>query len=255
MTWFDDVLVINKKHVKIAHITDSHLFASKKGCYFDVNTADHFAKVLASLAAEQVDAVIFGGDLTQDHTFESYQLFATLVDASPLTCPVLWVPGNHDDIAYLQAISQGQISAAKRIHTPNYQLLLVDSKGPTPAGWVSAAHLTEIGTCIEESDLKNIVICHHHPMPIQGYLDKHMLENGPQLLNVCVDSGKVTALLHGHVHNEYLLEYRGLPIHATPATSIQFSRHTPDWQQQNVGPAYRLLSLSENAMATWVKWA
>lgn len=255
MTWFDETLVINKHHVKVAHISDSHLFASKQGCYFDVNTAEHFAKTLDGLVAEQVDVVIFGGDLTQDHTLGSYQLFASLIDSSALTCPVVWVPGNHDDIEHLQSISHGQIRAAKRIVTPTYQLLLVNSKGPTPAGWVTSAHLSELSACLDESETNNIVICHHHPAPIQGYLDKHILENGPQLLNVCVDSGKVKALFHGHVHNEYLLEYRGLPIYATPATSIQFSRHTQDWQQQNLGPAYRLISLSQNKMATWVKWA
>ncbi|WP_462152032.1 metallophosphoesterase [Pseudoalteromonas xiamenensis] len=254
MTWFNEVLRIDKPHAAIAHITDAHLFATTEGRYFDVDTAHHFSQVLARLSLEDIDAVVFGGDLTQDHTFESYRLFAELILQSNLTCPVLWVPGNHDDIEYLQEISVGQIHAAKVIQTQTQQVLLANSKGSTPAGWCKQTHLLELKTMIEAFEGTSTVICHHHPMPIHGYLDKHILENGPALLNLCAESNRVNALVHGHVHNDYFLSYRELPVYATPATSIQFSRHSSTWQQQNLGPAYRLLALTDNKFATWVKW-
>ncbi|CCQ09921.1 3',5'-cyclic-nucleotide phosphodiesterase [Pseudoalteromonas luteoviolacea B = ATCC 29581] len=255
MTWFEHRASIIKPHVRIAHVTDSHLFASRDGEYFNVNTSEHFARVLRRLADENVDLVIFGGDLSQDHSKESYQLFAKLVDESCLSCPVFWVPGNHDDIEQLYAISGDQIKPTKCIELEEYQLLLVNSKGPTPAGWVEANHLAQLQEAIVAFHGSALLFCHHHPIPIQGYLDKHILENGTQLLNICVDSEKVSALVHGHVHNDYFLSYRGLPIYATPATSIQFSRHSATWQQQNFGPAYRLIDVRGQSMATWVKWA
>ncbi|MFC3031971.1 metallophosphoesterase [Pseudoalteromonas fenneropenaei] len=255
MTWFEDGFSLHKDHALIAHITDSHLFADEQGEYFSVNTAAHFRRVLTKLSELNLDAIIFGGDLTQDHTAESYHTFARLFAESKLTCPMFWVPGNHDDIALLRDISHGQICMSKVLRTNKLQFLLANSKGSTPAGWCEAQHLSELANAISDFAGKSVVVCHHHPLPIQGYLDKHILENGPFLLNVCANSEKVTAIVHGHVHNDYFLWYRNLQIYATPATSIQFERHTKDWQQRNLGPGFRLIECRGDAISTWVAWA
>ncbi|MCF2859006.1 metallophosphoesterase [Pseudoalteromonas sp. SMS1] len=251
MAWFDENYVFNQTQLTLAHITDTHLFAVSSGEYFGVNTAEHFKRVLSELATKTLDAVIFGGDLTQDHTVESYQLFAQILAESPLECPLFWVPGNHDDIAFLAKISKGQIHSAKRLTFELGQVLLLNSKGVTPAGWVDAAHLIEIE---RHTSVPSIAFCHHNPLPINGYLDKHMLENGPQLLNCLANTGRVLNLFHGHVHHEYDFTFRTLKINATPATSIQFTRHTEQWQQENLGAGYRLVSWTRDGIQTEVKW-
>lgn len=253
MAWFDDSVYFSKSSLRLAHITDSHLFADPNGEYFNVNTAEHFAKALAHMAKQSLDGVIFGGDLTQDHSFDSYLLFAELINSSELTCPVFWVPGNHDEIAMLKRISGGQIHSAKHIHTQAMGVLLINSKGPTPAGWVSNEHINEITQRLASVDTPHLVFCHHNPLAINGYLDKHMLENGPQLLNVLVNSGNVAGVFHGHVHNEYAQTFRELSIYSTPASSVQFTKNSVQWRQENCGPAYRLLDLTTQDNAITVK--
>ena len=76
MDWFDDTYFFDKSSLRVAHVTDCHLFADKDGEYFGVNTALYFEKALAHMATQHLDCVIFGGDLTQDHSFESYLLFS-----------------------------------------------------------------------------------------------------------------------------------------------------------------------------------
>lgn len=258
MAWFDDKHTFNKSVLRIAHVTDCHLFADKDGEYFGVNTASHFEQALAHMAQKLLDCVIFGGDLTQDHSFESYLLFSELIHKSALTCPVFWLPGNHDEITMLNRISGGQINSAKHIAASDIELLLINSKGPTPAGWVTGTHLDETTECLVQSSSKKIIFCHHNPLPINGYLDKHMLENGPQLLNVLVNSGNIIGVFHGHVHNEYEQSYRELSVYATPASSTQFKKYSAQWQQQNCGPAYRMLYIDtekdEIDMKTEVVW-
>ena len=258
MAWFDDTYTFNKPSLRIAHVTDCHLFADKNAEYFGVNTATHFQQALEHMSLQQLDAVVFGGDLTQDHSVESYLLFSELVNNSTLACPVFWLPGNHDEIALLEQISGGQIKTAKRLVANNLtnsltnnastdiELLLINSKGLTPAGWVTSEHLNEISDCLAQPVSKQLVFCHHNPLPINGYLDKHMLENGPQLLNTLVNNGNVAALIHGHVHNDYTQCFRELDIYATPASSVQFTKHSKAWQQQNNGPAYRMLYINSS---------
>ncbi|WP_409423891.1 metallophosphoesterase [Pseudoalteromonas sp. RW-H-Ap-1] len=244
MAWFDDIYYFEQTTLRIAHLTDCHLFSDKDAEYFGVNTAEHFVKALADIAKQQPDALIFGGDLTQDHSFNSYLLFAELIHNSDVDCPVFWVPGNHDEIEQLNLISGGQIQHAKHIVAQGIELILINSKGDTPAGWVSATHLDEIMACLVNSSNRHIAFCHHNPLPINGYLDKHMLENGPQLLNLLVNNGCVDALFHGHVHNDYQQQFRGLNVYATPASCVQFSKHNETWQQENKGSAYRMLYLN-----------
>ncbi|TMP29648.1 3',5'-cyclic-nucleotide phosphodiesterase [Pseudoalteromonas rubra] len=254
MAWFEQSHQFSGAELRLAHITDSHLFGTREGCYFEVNTAAHFSRVLDALAGEQLDGVVFGGDLTQDHSSASYALFAELLAQSALDCPLFWVPGNHDDLALLAQISEGQISAAKHLQCEQGDIVLLNSKGPTPAGWCDNTHLTELEAVLCDATRPVLAFCHHHPIPIDGYLDKHMLENGPQLLNTLVNSKRVEALIHGHVHNAYSQQYRGLPVYATPATSIQFTKHSMQWLQHNTGPAYRLVHWTAQGLHTEVKW-
>lgn len=254
MAWFDLAYQFESDSLKLAHFTDCHLFATEQGEYFSVNTANKLKTALAYLAKQPLDAVIFGGDITQDHSAQSYHLFAELVAQSDLTSPVFWLPGNHDEITEYEAIQNAQILPHKKLTANGVEVLLINSKGATPAGWCEQTHLAELTAELDSTNCQVLALCHHHPMPINGYLDKHILENGPQLLNVLVDSDKVMGLVHGHVHNEYTQSYRGMPVLATPATSIQFSKGTPDWQQQNLGPAIRLIEFSKTALNTEVIW-
>ncbi|MBD1580887.1 metallophosphoesterase [Pseudoalteromonas sp. S16_S37] len=254
MAWFKQKYTFKQPTLKLAHITDCHLFSDTHGLYFEVNTAQYLRDVLSQLAKEHLDGVIFGGDLTQDHTVASYSLFAQLIGESGLTCPVFWVPGNHDEIELLNHISGGQIHSAKHLCTEQIDILLLNSKGQTPAGWCDEHHLACAKDILNSSAKKALVFCHHHPLPIQGYLDKHMLENGPQLLNMLVESGNVIALFHGHVHHDYHQHFRALDVFATPATSIQFTKATAHWQQQDLGPAWRRINIDSDTLTTEVVW-
>ncbi|HDV5422412.1 TPA: 3',5'-cyclic-AMP phosphodiesterase, partial [Vibrio cholerae] len=53
------------------------MFAVEDGSLLSVNTADSFAAVVAAIGEEQVefDAILATGDISQDHTPESYQRF------------------------------------------------------------------------------------------------------------------------------------------------------------------------------------
>ncbi|MBE0366862.1 metallophosphoesterase [Pseudoalteromonas sp. MMG013] len=254
MAWFRHPYHFDKSSIKLAHITDSHLFCDEMGTYFTVNTADNFKRTLSYMATCHLDAVIFGGDLTQDHSVESYQLFAELVRVSELDCPVFWLPGNHDELTELEQISLGQIHSNKHLRLNGADIFLINSKGETPAGWCEQQHLFELHQMLLCSSEQVLAFSHHHPVPINGYLDKHILENGPALLNCLVNSNKAVRLVHGHVHNDYQSTYRTMHVLATPATSIQFNKGTSQWQQQDRGPALRIINFGINGFDSEVIW-
>lgn len=251
--WFEQTYRLDKPVLRFAHFTDSHLFATPDGLHCGVNSADNLRATLAHMHSQAIDFAIFGGDLTQDHSIESYQLFATLIAQSPLQCPVFWLPGNHDELTQFAQINNTHILPHKHISSPYADILLLNSKGATPAGWVSDEHLKQIQQCQLATNSVKIALCHHQPLSVQGYIDKHTLENGTVLLNTLREK-RINVLLHGHVHNEYQQWYKKMHILATPATSVQFPKYSFTRSHHNQGAAYRLCEINQHQWHSEVKW-
>ncbi|PMZ30260.1 phosphodiesterase, partial [Pseudomonas sp. GW247-3R2A] len=72
-------------------------FAEADGKLLGMNTRDSLQKVieLVRLQQPQIDLIVASGDLSQDGTLESYQLFRDLT--RQLDAPTRWIPGNHDE--------------------------------------------------------------------------------------------------------------------------------------------------------------
>ncbi len=82
--------------IKLLQITDTHLFEADEGSLLSVRTADSFAAVVKEILHRQVpfEYILATGDISQDHSAESYQRFAEGI--SPLKKDCFWLPGNHD---------------------------------------------------------------------------------------------------------------------------------------------------------------
>ncbi len=64
--------------IKLLQITDTHLFEADEGSLLSVRTADSFAAVVKEILHRQVpfEYILATGDISQDHSAESYQRFA-----------------------------------------------------------------------------------------------------------------------------------------------------------------------------------
>ena len=86
------------KEFIVVQISDSHLFADTSGLHHDTNVYQNLIKVLQNIKQlPHVDIIVFTGDLTQDHTDASYQLFVQAFNACEIITPVYYLAGNHDE--------------------------------------------------------------------------------------------------------------------------------------------------------------
>ena len=71
--------------VLLVQLSDSHLFAEADGSLLGMNTRDSLQRVIGLVREQQpqIDLVLATGDLSQDGTLESYQLFRCLLYTSP----------------------------------------------------------------------------------------------------------------------------------------------------------------------------
>ncbi|MDF5399340.1 3',5'-cyclic-AMP phosphodiesterase, partial [Vibrio parahaemolyticus] len=131
--------------IKLLQITDTHLFAADEGSLLSVKTVDSFNAVVADVLRRNVafDYILATGDISQDHSAESYQRFANGIE--PLEKDCFWLPGNHDYKPNMGSVLPSpQIKAAEHVLLgEHWQLILLDSQVVgVPHGRLSDQQLT-----------------------------------------------------------------------------------------------------------------
>ncbi|MCW8834154.1 MAG: metallophosphoesterase [Colwellia sp.] len=241
----------------IAQFSDSHLFADPQGLHHGSNVFLHLQQVLADIAKRaDIDLVVFSGDLSQDHSEQSYQNFARAVSQAKLGVRVYYLAGNHDEQALLtKHLNQAEFCQDKTITANAWQLHLLDSKSGTPAGFVRQEELSSLKAKLDK-DKFHLLVMHHHPVDVGYFIDRHGLTNQVdfwQAINEMQHSSiKIEAIACGHVHRAIVLPKQALPskqsvdVYTCPATSIAFDPSKESVSSLNLTPSYRLFYLYQD---------
>jgi Icc protein len=239
------------KKFTLAQISDSHLFADPNGMHHQTNVYQNLLKVLLAIKAQpMIDAMVFTGDLTQDHSEASYQLFVQAFDTCKITMPVYYLAGNHDDVTLLNRyLSQAPFCQDKVIESDDWQVLLLESKSATPAGIFNSAQADTIAASIDKNK-SQLALMHHHAVDVGYFIDRHGLENKAELQQFLTQVPSIKALGCGHVHQALtlpvVLSDRTLNLYTCPATSIQFDTNSVTAQSNGQPAGYRLFTMAKN---------
>ena len=235
----------------IAQISDSHLFADCDGLHHQANVYQNLVKVLTDIKRQSlIDVIVFTGDLTQDHSDESYQLFVNAVQACGITTPFYFVAGNHDEPELLSRyLSQAPFRQDKIIETPHWQVLLLESKSATPAGVFSKAQ-ADIAQANIKPKKSQLLLMHHHGVDAGFFIDQHGLENKADLQQFLNQHRSIKAVGCGHIHQALTLPMvmseRTINLYTCPATSIQFDMKSTTVKSNGQPPGYRIYTLAEH---------
>lgn len=234
---------------RLAQITDCHLMPTADEFYQQIQPAKYLQAIVEQLCQEQPDGVILSGDLVQNASPASYQLLADIF--APLTCPVFCLPGNHDDLQQLEMLSHiAPFQAATSLRLASWQLLLLNTKGPTPSGvfgleqqhWLQQQLQLSTKQFIqhsaENSAAKAVwLFCHHHPRPLGCSIDIHGQLDADILWQHILADSRIQGIAHGHSHYAYSARFAKVNIVGCPASSVQFLA-TPEWQTIDQGPQW-----------------
>jgi Icc protein len=262
MPWFDPYrlqsrrLTTDHQPFSLVQISDCHLLING-GTYHGVDTKKTLTAVLDRVRQIQPDCVVVTGDITQDHTMGSYAILADLCRDYLGDTPIAWLPGNHDEIEPLQeSFSESPFIAQKQLIVGDWVILLLNSKGPTPAGLISQRQLQQLTEVLQQlKPTQSVaVFCHHHLLPVNGYIDQHIMQNGEELLVLLKQFDQLKCISHGHVHQQHhrLIEGNKQPFHlwATPSTSIQFKVRCDTLIADDKGPAFRCFQFNPDGKVT-----
>ena len=241
-------------NLPLLQITDTHLFSNREKDLLGIKTVQSYEAVIdhASKYASECLAVLSTGDLSQDHSAQSYIDFTTHIKT--LNMPCYWLPGNHDIQAImLPSLLQQGLAQTKQIISDYWQIIMLDSQVEGVVyGILSEQQLCFLEDALHEHPDKHTLICiHHHVLPVGSkWLDQHILKNGQQFLDLIDDFDNVRAVLSGHVHQAGDTLHNGVCFMTTPSTCVQFKPKSVDFALDSQAPGYRYLSLNKEGDIT-----
>lgn len=245
----------NSGSIKLLQITDTHLFEPDDGALLGVNTADSFAAVVKDVQDKRVkfDAILATGDISQDHSQESYQRFTQGI--APLAKPCFWLPGNHDFKPHM-----GNMLPSTQIHSQHeilvgehWLVVMLDSQVEgVPHGRLSQEQLTLLDKALTaHPDRWALIVLHHHPVLVNSeWLDQHTLKDSDKFWQVVAKHQRVQAVLCGHIHQELDVKHQGVRVLATPSTCAQFKPKSNEFSVDRRSPGWRELELQPDGQIT-----
>ncbi|WP_444997294.1 3',5'-cyclic-AMP phosphodiesterase [Aliikangiella sp. IMCC44359] len=233
--------------VRLAQITDCHIFADPNGCLLGLNTRDSFEAVCERLIREEwrPDALLTTGDLSQDASPQAYKYLADYFKSMKI--PTFWLAGNHDDSDTMELyLSNSQVFAAKQILLGHWQVLMLNSavKGKVH-GCLAADQIRFLERALRRYPDKHTLIClHHQPVEVDcEWLDQIGLINADELNQVVEQHSQVKGVVWGHIHQEFQRTIKGVQWIATPSSCVQFEPGSVDFSAGVEAPGYRYLNL------------
>ncbi|TEW52082.1 3',5'-cyclic-AMP phosphodiesterase [Psychromonas algicola] len=239
-----------KGDLKLLQITDTHLFADREKNLLGIKTVASYDAVVkhAEKYSGKCAAILSTGDLSQDHSAQSYLHFSERIKS--LNMPCYWLPGNHDmqSVMLPSLLSEG-LAQTKQIVSDHWQVILLDSQlEGVPHGHLSDDQLVFLEEKLQEfPDKYTLVAVHHHILPVgAAWLDQHILKNNAQFIALISQFKNVKAVLSGHVHQAFDVTKQGVRYLTSPSTCVQFKPRNNDFAVDNKEPGYRYLVLKQS---------
>lgn len=230
--------------VKIAQISDTHLFANPDTEMRGVVPWQSLKTVLFEVKSMQPHLLLLTGDLAEAGEPEAYDRLVELV--APLNVPAYWIPGNHDRLDVLSSrLDRPQVQSRRQLAIAGWQIMFLDSTCNTARfgeGELSGDTLTDLDTRLSHTSDPTAIVLHHHPIPVGiDWLDTIGVRNATDLLAILNRHDCVKLVLFGHVHLEVDRARNGIQFYGVPSTCTQVLAENATQRERL--PGFRWLEL------------
>ncbi len=243
--------------LRIAQISDLHLFQNWDGVLAGIRTWDTFRAVLdlVNRQRENLDYLIITGDLAQDGACETYLMLREVLGDWLHRCRI--IPGNHDDRDNLREvfpemfpISEGPLTFS--LQYDDWRVIGLDSQIPGQTnGRIDTEQLEWLrATLASAPDCQALLFVHHPPIPIDvAWIDELGLDDAAEFVEFIESSSQIKVICAGHVHQDFAGEIGTSAMFTTPSTCVQFgSRSEKSFDPTMAG--FRSIVLGNNGYLT-----
>jgi len=218
----------------LVQLSDTHIRLPGQLAYRRVDTSAFLERAVAAVGRlpQPADAVVVTGDLTDFGRADEYAQLRALL--APLSCPVLLMPGNHDDGDTLRRAFPDHPELAQRpcgervcwaVDVKGLFVVALDSTVPRAShGELEDAQLDWLDrTLAARPQAPTIVAVHHPPFATRiGHMDDiGLLHGADALARVIARHGQVERVIAGHLHRPIECRFAGTIAMTGPSTAHQ----------------------------------
>ena len=231
--------------LKIAHITDIHIVAREGDLLRGIDVRNNFIQTLNTVRNAQPDMIVVGGDMAaEDGELAAYQWIKMQLDRMGIEYHVL--AGNHDRIENMHRVFHQ--SGRQNRDTWYFQL---DRKGrrifclDSSTNRLSKDQLDWLKADIGKRNDTVLLFIHHPPLLCDClFMDrKYPLENWQEAVRLLRSIPQIKNIVCGHYHTERTVQSCENTVFITPATYMQISQQSPNFEISDYRPGWR-----------WIKW-
>lgn len=221
------------------------------------DTSARLSMAVEKIAAMDADPsfILVTGDLSNRGEVVSYQALKGLMD--PVTLPVVYTLGNHDDPAHTsegllgRAGDDGPWDSEQVIN--GVHIIALDTSVPGRVGGaLSEAQFSFLAEALGRSpDLPKLLMFHHPPAMSNDSPEYERLgtEDSQELGEMIRGSG-VRAILCGHIHQSRVTVWHGIPVVVTAGLHAAIDPLSPAGTQRvNSGAAFAVCTLDDQVFS------
>jgi len=230
----------------LLQITDLHICADPAEQLAGINSRETLLQVLDSIAASVPRSVplLLTGDIAAHGELAAYQWLNQVLLATGRE--VYWLPGNHDDLAQLEA-GLVDFPRCRSVHLAGWQLLLLNSsESGSAAGKLGSKELDWLRGELSQSDTSHLLLALHHPLAAVGsaWMDAMCVADSDELGALMESEARLRGVVCGHVHQQSCVDWCGVAQLSAPASCFQFAPGSDEFAlDDEARPGYRLIQL------------
>ena len=223
--------------MRIIHMSDLHL-TSDKHPIWGVDTYEQFIKALNSIGSiPNIDCIVVSGDIADDGNLLTYQYADDMLNS--FSVPVLWCPGNHDNIDTLFAFAKSSKSIIENPVTINgIQLIPLNTVAPDE----NCPNLNRSRGVLFENDFQylrknilgqdnpSILVMHHPSIDPGGWMTNKILKNGELFNDTIQHYRNIILILYGHIHYHMIHKQYGKTFVSAPSVGFAFNKDFPKYE-------------------------
>lgn len=223
--------------MRIIHMSDLHL-TSDKHPIWGVDTYKQFVKALNSIGSiHDVDCIVVSGDIADDGNLLTYQYADELLNS--FSIPVLWCPGNHDNIDTFFAFAKSSKSIIENPVTINgIQLIPLNTVAPDEncpnlncsRGVLFENDFQYLSNNISGQDNPSILVMHHPSIEPGGWMNNKILKNRELFNDTIQHYRNIFLILYGHIHYHMIHKQYGKTFVSAPSVGFAFNKDFPKYE-------------------------
>ncbi|MEM9196484.1 MAG: metallophosphoesterase [Pseudomonadota bacterium] len=221
------------------------------------DTSTRLSMALGEISAMEVapSFVVVTGDLSNRGEVVSYQTLKGLM--APVTLPVVYTLGNHDDPAYaaeglLGRLGDGDPWDSDQVIDGVHIIALDTSVPGRVGGALTDAQFGFLAEALGRSpDLPKLLMIHHPPTMDNNAPEFERLgTEDSQKLGEMIRGSGVRAILCGHIHQSRVTVWQGIPVVVTTGLHTAISPLSPVGTQRfNSGAAFAVCTLDDQGFS------